>query len=254
MNVLAIDASSDTLCLACVSNGGIESWEGPAGPESSRQLLPQALRLLEGAGIERSSLDLIAVAVGPGAFTGVRAACAAAQGLALGLSLPVLPLPSLLVLAHQAWLAAASCAEGMPSHPADDCHVAVVHDARMGEVYDAMYRRAAQRWACVQAPMVRTPERVAADWSQIPMAAPVYGTGSGWSLLQAVAAPDALWWRTAKSPRLGSKAVACGALAQELAPDRSLWLDPAQVLPAYVRDRVALTTQERLQGLSLQTD
>ena len=67
----------------------------------------------------------IAVGRGPGAFTGVRLAISAAQGIALALDIPVVPVSSLAALAMQA-----------PDNGAD---VLAVIDARMGEVYAACF-------------------------------------------------------------------------------------------------------------------
>ena len=80
------------------------------------------------AGLDKSALSHIAYANGPGAFTGVRIAASTAQGLCIGLSLPLLPVSTLAVVAQQT---------------ADIHHVDKIIatlDARMGEAYVASYR------------------------------------------------------------------------------------------------------------------
>ena len=83
-------------------------------------------RLAE-AGVARTALDAIAVGRGPGAFTGVRLAISAAQGIALALDVPVVPVSSLAALAMQA--------------PDNDAAILAVFDARMGEVYAGTFQR-----------------------------------------------------------------------------------------------------------------
>src|SRR5690606_27875807 len=87
--------------------------------------LPWAEALLAEAGVARSQLDAIAVGRGPGAFTGVRLGVALAQGIALGLERPVVPVSTLMALAA----------------PVAGDRVIAAIDARMGEVYLAAFGR-----------------------------------------------------------------------------------------------------------------
>ncbi|MFG5410239.1 tRNA (adenosine(37)-N6)-threonylcarbamoyltransferase complex dimerization subunit type 1 TsaB [Piscinibacter sakaiensis] len=104
------------------------------GAQASTTLIPQALALLERAGQPLAGLDAIAFGAGPGAFTGLRTACAVAQGLAFGIDRPVLALDSLAVVAE----AAADDTDGAAT---DADKLWVAQDARMDEVYAAAYRR-----------------------------------------------------------------------------------------------------------------
>src|SRR5262249_37322599 len=90
-------------------------------------LLPMCEDVLAEAGIARSDLDVVAVGRGPGAFTGVRLAVSAAQGIALALGIPAVPVSSLAALAMQA--------------PDNGAEILAVIDARMGEVYAGRFRR-----------------------------------------------------------------------------------------------------------------
>ena len=78
--------------------------------------------LLAEAGIAESQLDAIAVGRGPGAFTGVRLAVALAQGMALALDRPVVPVSTLAAL-------------GACRSPETATCVLAAIDARMGELY-----------------------------------------------------------------------------------------------------------------------
>jgi tRNA threonylcarbamoyladenosine biosynthesis protein TsaB len=90
-------------------------------------------RLLDEIEIERASLDAIACDVGPGSFTGVRAGLAAAKGIALALSLPLVPVGALEAMAAAAWADPAAT---------DAEHVACLVDAKRGETFFAVYDRA----------------------------------------------------------------------------------------------------------------
>jgi tRNA threonylcarbamoyladenosine biosynthesis protein TsaB len=84
---------------------------------------------LQDAGISLEQLSYIAVVHGPGSFTGVRIAVSVAQGLAYGLSIPVLPVTSLDTLAFVA-----------SKQIARDALIVCALDARMQEVYWSAYR------------------------------------------------------------------------------------------------------------------
>ncbi|HSE92444.1 MAG TPA: tRNA (adenosine(37)-N6)-threonylcarbamoyltransferase complex dimerization subunit type 1 TsaB [Methylomirabilota bacterium] len=92
----------------------------------SERLMPAIDRLLGDAGWPPESLEALAVAVGPGSFTGLRIGLAAVKGLALALGLPIAAVPTLDAMAETLPFAA------MPVCP--------VLDARKGEVYSCLYR------------------------------------------------------------------------------------------------------------------
>jgi tRNA threonylcarbamoyladenosine biosynthesis protein TsaB len=99
---------------------------------ASQLLLPWIEHLLSTSNQQLSTLDAIAVGIGPGAFTGVRLGVAAAQGLATAVSLPVLPVASLDAIAAQL-VKTAGFAKIRPTH------FVVAVDARMDEIYWAKY-------------------------------------------------------------------------------------------------------------------
>ena len=129
MNVLAFDTSTEALSIAVGrwQGGVLRLWEhaGPGGAQASATLVPQAMALLGQAGIALRGLDAIAFGAGPGSFTGLRTACAVAQGLAFGAGVPVLPVDTLLAVAEEA------------RHQHGCTQVLATLDARMDEVYVA---------------------------------------------------------------------------------------------------------------------
>ena len=110
-----------------------------------------------------ASLDAIVFGRGPGSFTGLRTACAVAQGLAFGAGLPVLPVDTLLAVAEEArW---AQVQAGAIAHDAELTVLALL-DARMDEVYSAAYRwepvpgASHGRWQEATALQVGAPEKL----------------------------------------------------------------------------------------------
>lgn len=250
MKLLALDTSTERLCLALCQDGRVHGHEEPGGALASQRLLPAAQALLQRHGLNWGDLDGLAYGEGPGAFTGLRGACAAVQGLALGLDLRAVSVPSLWIVAEDARHQALAHGLLQPQGP---CTVAVAVDARMGQVYDERMRWSGQGWTCLDGPQVRAPEDVAQAWWALRSGActePAWIlAGSGLALMpEADAAAlkgQALFWAAEahdRSAALGR----CAVLAWEAGPQR----DAAQVMPRYVRDRVALTTAERQSGLT----
>ena len=122
--ILTIDASS-SLCSVALNINGELVWNTEEQPRRHAQrLLPMIDDILVDSGVSRSQLDGLAFGRGPGSFTGIRIAVSVAQGLALGLDLPVCGVSSLEAVA----LAVASNDETASK-------VLTIMDAHMGEVF-----------------------------------------------------------------------------------------------------------------------
>jgi tRNA threonylcarbamoyladenosine biosynthesis protein TsaB len=229
--LLAIDCSTERLVLGL--GDGARTWtrDEEGGARASSRLLPLLHELLAQAGLTLHALDAIAFAAGPGAFTGLRTACAAAQGLALGAdNKPVLALDSLAVVAEDAR------AQGAPVHALGW----VAMDARMDEAYAAAYRWQDGRWRGEQAAALWSPEALAARWAAEP---PAWVAGSALGAF-GDARLATVGGATLRLPHMQDRAAALLALARQ-AWDGGEALDAAQAQPRYVRDKVALTSAER---------
>jgi tRNA threonylcarbamoyladenosine biosynthesis protein TsaB len=232
--LLAFDTSTEDLAVALQWAGGQRLWHGEGGAQASALLLPTVQQLLDEAGLQLVDVDAIAFGQGPGAFTGLRTACAVAQGLAFGADKPVLAIDSLLIVAEDE-----RACQGFPP----ELEVAVAMDARMGELYAARYRWAAQGWQVLHAPGLWDPQawaaacRSDAGTAQDPAPQPVW-TGSGLPLLGDAMAP---------SGRLHCEDRAAALLRLADQAWRASRAVPAeQALPVYLRDKVAMTTAERM--------
>lgn len=143
MWVLALDTTSRDGSVALVRGAEVVVERAGDAAWTHAERLPADLRaVLDDAGLPLSAVDLVAVATGPGAFTGLRIGLAAAQGLALALDRPAAGVPSLAALA---W-------DVLDRRP-DDAAGAWV-DATRGEVYAAAYRRAPHERAWPLLPLV----------------------------------------------------------------------------------------------------
>ena len=102
MLILALETSTELGSCALWRDGVVTERICPPGKSHSETLLPLVRELLAKAGVKVGQLDAIAFGVGPGAFTGLRVACGAAQGLAVAANLPLIPVTSLEAMASLA--------------------------------------------------------------------------------------------------------------------------------------------------------
>ncbi len=224
--LLAFDTATEHLSIALEVGGEVFTHDGEGGAKASATLIPAVMAVLARSGATLQSLDAIAFGRGPGAFTGLRTACAVAQGLAFGAGKPVLPIDTLLAVAEDA-------RGGDPRAQ----RVWAVMDARMSEVYAAQYAFVDGAWAVLDAAMLTTPDALAERWRQAPpelIAGNALGVfGEAWRTVDARLAPDALPRARAMLP-LAQTAWRAGAA-----------VDPALALPLYLRDKIAQTALER---------
>ena len=222
---LAFDTSTDVLSVGVSANGRSEVRTLAGGTQSSATLIPTVIEMLAQAGVGLPQLQAIVFGRGPGSFTGLRTACAVAQGLAFGADIPVLPVDTLLAVAEEARVQA-----GVTTQPLT---VLAVLDARMDEVYSAAYDWDGQHWTLRSALQVTPPQAVVLPDAPLVLlagnASEAYGdrlpAGEG---VQALPTADALL-------RLAPLLFAAGQAV------------PAeQVMPLYIRDKVAQTTAERM--------
>lgn len=101
MVILALETSMGVSSVAIRVNGELRvECFGGAAREQSESLLPMILDAMERTAVSFHDLQRIAVATGPGTFTGIRASLAAAKGFALARKIDAVGVPSLEVMAH----------------------------------------------------------------------------------------------------------------------------------------------------------
>lgn len=223
MLILALETSTELGSCALWRDGVVSERTCPPGKSHSETLLPLVRELLADAGVKVGQLDAIAFGVGPGAFTGLRVACGAAQGLAVAANLPLIPVTSL---------------EAMASLAGGERILALL-DARMNEVYSGSYRLIDGAYVLHGEIRVSAPDAVALPsepgWIACGNAIAAYPAlaerlGAAGIPVQAAILPTAAALTRLATPRVG----------------RGEGIDAALAAPLYVRDKVAKTVAERL--------
>ena len=103
-NILAIETSSVHCSIGLSKNKEIYSKHSQEENSHGKLIFGFIKDLLKKSQLEKEDIDLIALSVGPGSFTGLRVGCSVAQGLAFGLKKKILPLSSLNILAQNVFL------------------------------------------------------------------------------------------------------------------------------------------------------
>jgi tRNA threonylcarbamoyladenosine biosynthesis protein TsaB len=101
MQILAMDTATTACSVALWSNGAIVSHRLSEIPRGQAEALaPMLAAVLDDANVDAGDLDLLAVTVGPGAFTGLRIGLAMARAMALAVAVPCFGLTTTEVIAH----------------------------------------------------------------------------------------------------------------------------------------------------------
>jgi tRNA threonylcarbamoyladenosine biosynthesis protein TsaB len=221
MKLLAIETCTERCSVALAVDEDIRESHTDAPRTHSERLLPMIEALLADAGLAAADLSALAFSRGPGSFTGVRLGTSVVQGLAYGLQLPVVAVPTLAALALAAYY---RCGE---------TRILTALDARIDELYWAGYQIDSDHLTVVRMEeMVAGPESVA-----MPSDAEQWtGAGPGWEAygarLRARVAPQQIL----SDCLPGAREVAIIGLAR-LEAGQSCAAHEA--LPVYLREKVA---------------
>lgn len=235
--ILAIDTSS-AWCSVALSLGGEPPLvrHEPVSAGASQLLLPWINELLIQAKISLKDLDAIAIDVGPGAFTGVRLGVAAVQGLAIATPLPVIPVASLDALALQ-------LVHTNQFQSASPTNFIIAIDARMDEVYWAQYQIQDAVTMRVGEIHLTKPEALQLDGVDYVAGCALKEFGD--RLFANSKSPFA---KTQLDPDIGVSAFGVLEFAKAQC-SAGTQIDVHLLEPLYIRNKVALTTLERLENL-----
>lgn len=225
--ILALETSTEIASVALLRGQQISARESVGAQMHSQTVLNMLQDLLQEAGITLAQCDALAFGAGPGSFTGVRTACGLAQGLAFGANVPVVPVVSLLAMAEAARAAGAGDA------------ILAVLDARMGEVYWAQYQYD-DGWQIVVPPMLSKAAEVKPQGL-------VEVCGNG---LSAYPEEFTQLGNVERHPAMMPHAVHVARLAAASVEQGQI-LHARDAQPLYLRNKIALTTKERLAGARL---
>lgn len=230
MKLLALDTSSIACSVALQLDDVVTERHAEQAREHTRLLLPMIRSLLAEASIELAELDAIVLGNGPGSFIGMRIAASVAQGLAHGSGLNIVPVSSL----------AAVAAQVIVEH--DAAEVVVTQDAHMHEVYLGIFEADESGL-----PQAMIPERLQGQEAIAELAVASQGqrcsAGSGWERY-----PLILEKNRNRIDRLTDVVYprARYLLALGEAENRAAKsIPPEDILPAYLRQKVANRPGER---------
>ena len=249
--LLALDTSTEFCSVALLSADSADAAspdepDAPApkprvwvrheatGAVSSARLLPAIREVFNEAGLALSDCDAIAFGSGPGSFTGLRTATGVAQGLAFGLSCPVVPIGTLL-----------ACAESARLHDPSTARVLAAIDARMDEVYwaDFAWDDDAGEWRTVHPASLGAPDALPLPDQTFTLAGNA-AAAFGERLKAAGAA------RHVDQEAVPHALPLAFAALRAFRAGRTLPAD--QAAPEYIRDKVAQTTEERMAAKAAQ--
>ena len=232
MKVLAIETATDACSCALEHSGRVVARHTVEPRRHTELLLPMIGAVIAEAGIGLHALDAIAFGRGPGSFTGLRIACAVAQGLGFGADRPLVPISTLRTVATGMYRTRGTR------------RVLAAFDARMGEVYWGGFEWDGVTMAPVFDESVGPPDAV-----RVPEGGGWAGAGSGWSV-----------YRTALADRLAGRlddrrdAIDAARLPEAIdmlgsaraAFEAGLAVAPEDAAPVYLRSDVARAAPRRL--------
>jgi tRNA threonylcarbamoyladenosine biosynthesis protein TsaB len=221
MRVLALDSTTRAGSVALVDNGEVIDERAGDASRTHGERLPAELAQL---GAAWSTVDIFAVAAGPGSFTGLRIGIATMQGLALVTGARVAGVSALDALAQ---LASRDLGAG--------ALVASWIDAQRGEVFSALYRTtgaplySSERLITLEAPAVATPSFTLETWSHYDLRSATFCGDGAVRYSSIVGIGDS-------GPRLAQPVLLAGAIGRMagMSADRAA-ASPAAIHPLYVR-------------------
>ncbi|HUL63946.1 MAG TPA: tRNA (adenosine(37)-N6)-threonylcarbamoyltransferase complex dimerization subunit type 1 TsaB [Burkholderiaceae bacterium] len=224
--LLALDTATSVCSVALACDQTIHAIEREVGQRHTEYVLAIVDQLLASHDRRLADCDAIAFGAGPGSFTGLRVACGVAQGLAFGIDRPVIPVGNLAAGAFDAF---ARC---------PDARVALVaQDARMNEAYVGVYAKTSGRLDEVAAPALAAPDELLA------LAARHEADVIAGSAVDVFREQLQSFEGTRIEGTLGGARTIARLALEALAAGRVI--EAAAAAPIYVRDRVALTVEQR---------
>ncbi len=165
MIVLGIETATSEAGVALGGEDGVlASFRLGRSRRHIESMAPAITFVCESSGVDLDDVELVAVDVGPGGYTGIRVGLATARAIAYGIDVPLVGVPSLDLLAFRV--------------RASDRRIVSVIDARRGEVYWASYRGGASGLTRLDEPAVASPEALAGRLADLGEPLLVVGTGA----------------------------------------------------------------------------
>ena len=237
MKLLALETSAKAASCAVLSDGApiASAWQA-TGLTHSRTLLPMVEDMLKNSELRLADMDAIAVAAGPGSFTGLRIGMAAVKGLAWAADKPCIPVSTLEAMAWPL-----SHLEGV---------IVCAMDARRQQIYHALFRGENGRVTRVTEDCAISLEELAAQLRDMPEDKLVVGDGA--ALCAGYLNDAGIPCRMAEESHRMQSAVGAALCAEEMAA-RGETVTAQGLEPVYLR--LSQAERERLsRGLKITLD
>ena len=223
MKILSIDACTETISIALIVGKVITEKNFPSGKNYSGNILPEIKILLNESNLKIKDIGAVAFGAGPGSFTGIRVACGIAYGIAYANNLPIIGVNTLEALAFLS---------------RQENSISCI-DARMGQVYLGIY----QNKNDAITPLIEEGVFNPSELPELPEIKKAIVIGSGFSpyreQFKTQYAGIELKYFDGKcllAPAIGTLAIGQFGNGFNL----------KNASPIYIRNKVALTTKERL--------
>lgn len=229
MKILALETSAKA-CSAAVTEDGfvLASCYQNTGLTHSRTLMPMVDAMLKNAGLAGDELGAIAVAAGPGSFTGIRIGVAAAKGLAFALQIPCAGVSTLeamaLGLAH---------VDGL---------IICAMDARRSQIYNALFEAKNGSLTRLTEDRPIALASLAEDLRNDPR--PKITVGDGGALCREFLESAGIPCRPAPQRLAQQNAVGVALAAEKMAAEKKL-ISPQALVPVYLRPAQAERLKDR---------
>ena len=237
MKILALETSAKSVSAAVVENGAVlaSSYQN-TGLTHSRTLMPLVDGMLRAADLKLEQMELIAVAQGPGSFTGLRIGVSAAKGLAWAKELPCCGVSTLLAMAQNL------------RHM--DGIIVCAMDARRNQVYNAVFRAENGQLTRLTEDRAVSLAELAEELKNTEGAKFVVGDGA--KLCYTYLTQQGIPCRMAPAALVMQNAVGVGLAAEELAAEGKT-VSAQELVPVYLR--LSQAERERLaKGLKITVD
>ena len=237
MKILALETSAKSVSAAVVENGAVlaSSYQN-TGLTHSRTLMPLVDGMLRAADLKLEQMGLVAVAQGPGSFTGLRIGVSAAKGLAWAKELPCCGVSTLLAMAQNL------------RHL--DGTIVCAMDARRNQVYNAVFRAENGQLTRLTEDRAVSLAELAEELKNTEGAKFVVGDGA--KLCYTYLTQQGIPCRMAPTALVMQNAVGVGLAAEELAAEGKT-VSAQELVPVYLR--LSQAERERLaKGLKITVD
>jgi tRNA threonylcarbamoyladenosine biosynthesis protein TsaB len=179
MNILAIECTHEALSAAVLKAGIATEAVSADWKRAAESLVPLVEQVMTESCLNRRELECIAISSGPGSFTALRIGMSVAKGIAYGLGIPLLPVPTMPSMAASLRTVAGTVMTVIPARKGEYYYATYrSEDLSSGLWHDAVLRGSAADVAAVAADLARSGEVVVVGRWLLELIPLLVGTGA----------------------------------------------------------------------------